>query len=490
MLRRISAILEARLRAHLGGEVFPFAALLAQGSLVAALAFLVRDGLGPWSYALFVLAAAAGLVLLTLLGEFGSLLRADPAAAWSEALPASGLEQRLGRTLAVLSLLALLGSGVLLPAALLAPEAMTLAERLLLLGAGLGQALALGAVLLVLQALLGDRIEAGLVLLQTGLVVGAVTGLLAAPGLAPAMRALEAGEVPWPALLGLAPPAWFASLVGPAPAAASLPSSPLVLGGTLLALGLLVAVPPARAHGGRREAGMVEILLRPVHALAVRTWVRPQERGVFELVCDQLPRERDFVLRTYPMIGIPLAFLVAGAEGARGEGLRDLLALLLFSPAVYLPVLLAHVPVSSSPEARHLLETAPLPRAVIDEAALKALAVRFLLPLHLVLGVLAGVLAGPGFALRLALPGLLVTWIALRLLYPRCVLALPLSTAAQDIEVRHDWTGFLLTLAVGLTVLAVAAQRLFTDAPRAAALVAGLLVVAWALGHRRGEPAR
>jgi len=136
MLRRIAAILEARLRAHLGGEVFPFAALLAQGSLVGALAFLVRDGLGPWSYALFVLAAAAGLVLLTLLGEFGSLLRADPAAAWSEALPASGLEQRLGRTLAVLSLLALLGSGVLLPAALLAPEAMTVADRLLLLHDG------------------------------------------------------------------------------------------------------------------------------------------------------------------------------------------------------------------------------------------------------------------------------------------------------------------------------------------------------------------
>jgi len=70
------------------------------------------------------------------------------------------------------------------------------------------------------------------------------------------------------------------------------------------------------------------------------------------------------------------------------------------------------------------------------------------------------------------------------------VLALPLSTAAQDIEVRHDWTGFLLTLAVGLTVLSVAAQRLCTDAPRASALVAALLGVAWVLGRGRGETAR
>ena len=484
MSRRILAILEARLRAHLGGEVFPFAALLAQGSLVGALALMVRSGLGAWGYAVFTLAAAAGLVLLTLLGEFGSLLRSDPAASWSEALPASALEQRLGRALAVLVLLGMLGAGALLPAALLAPESLDGGARVALLGAGLCQALALGSALLVLQAVLGERIEAALVLLQTGLVVGAVTGLLAAPGLAPAMQALEAGSRPWPELLGLAPSAWFASLVGPAPSAASLPGPPLVLGGTALALLLLVAVPPGRGGHGRKRSSLLSRLLQPAHALAIRSWVRPEERGVFELVSDQLPRERDFVLRTYPMIGIPLAFLVAGADGARGEGLRDLLALLLFSPAVYLPVLLAHVPVSSSPHARHLLETAPLPRAVIDEATLKAFALRFLLPLHLVLGLLAAYLAGPLFALRLALPGMLLTWISLRLLYPRCVLDLPLSRAAEDIEVRHDWMGFLLTLAVGLTVLAVAAQRVLTDLPRAGALVAALALVAWTLGRR------
>ena len=485
--RRVLAILSARLRAHMGGELIPFAALLAQGSLVGALTFMVRDQLPPWGFALFILFASGGLVLLTLLGEFGSLLRTDPAAAWSEALPASAMEQRLGRALAVLVLLALLSFSVLLPAVLLAPPALGWDARALLLLAGVGQAIALGSTLLVLQSLFGDRIESALLLLQTVLVVGAVTGLLNAPGLAPGMRAIELGEAPWPDLLSFAPPTWYASLVASAPASAGAPHPAYLLAGTLVALALLALLPPGRERGASRDAGLVQLALRPLRALATRTWVTRDERGVFDLVYDALPRERDFVLRTYPMIGIPLAFLVAGADGADGEGLRDLLALLLFTPAVYLPVLLAHVPVTSSPEARWLLETAPIGPMTIESGAVKALAVRFILPLYLVLAGLAAFFAGPFFALRLAVPGLLVTLVALRLLYPRCVLGLPLSTAADRIEVRHDWTGFLLTLAVVLTLLAITAQRLVTDLPRAAGLVAGLLLVSWVLerGSRR-----
>ncbi len=44
--------------------------------------------------------------------------------------------------------------------------------------------------------------------------------------------------------------------------------------------------------------------------------MRKGERGTFDLVWDALPLEREFVLRTYPMFGIPLAFLVAGGVTA------------------------------------------------------------------------------------------------------------------------------------------------------------------------------
>ena len=477
MSRRILAILGARLRAHLGGELIPFAALLAQGSLVAVLCLLVRSELSPWGYSLFALLSSAGLVALTLLGEFGTLLRADPAAAWSEALPASALERRLGHSGAVLVLLLVLTLGVMIPAVLLAPGEMTWLQRGGLLAAGLGQSLAIGSTLLAVQALLGDRIEGLLVLLQTLLVVGAVTGLLRAPAMGPAVAAIESGEAEWPLLLSWTPAAWYAGAVAAAPAAASLPGTAVLVLITALALVLLALLPPAPHEVFRRARTPLAMALSPLRALATRSWVRPTERGIFDLVYDALPLERDFVLRTYPMFGIPLAFLVAGARGSGGRELDDLLALLLFTPAVYLPVLLAHVPVTSSPEARWLVECAPVSPRALENGAIKALAVRFLLPLYLALAVLAAAFAGPFFALRLALPGALFTLLALRILYPRCALGVPLSTRASEIEVRHDWTGLLITLAALLTVLALFAQRYVIDVPRTLGLVAVLLVI-------------
>lgn len=477
MPRRVLTLCHAWLRAHLGGELVPAAALLAQGSLVGVLALMVRDDLGGWGFALFALALSAGLVALTLLGEFGSLLRRDPAAAWSESLPATDFERRLGHALAVLALLSGLSLGVLLPAALLAPSSMSVMERCLLLVAGVGQALAIGSALLTVQVLFGQRAEGLLVLVQTALVVAAVTGLLNAPGLAPQVAAIESGAEAWPTGLTWAPPAWYANAVSPGPAEANLPPSWSLVLGTLVSLAILVGLRPAADERTRRSRTLLTLLLSPLRGLASRLWVRRDERGVFDLVYDALPLERDFVLRTYPMIGIPLAFLVAGADGEGGEGLEDLLALLLFTPAVYLPVLLAHVPVSGTPEARWLVASAPISPAAVEQGAIKALAVRFLLPLYLVLALLALYFAGPFFTLRLAIPGALVTLISLRLLYPRCTLSAPLSVAPDEIEVRHDWTGFLLTLAVVLTVVAIGAQRLITDLPRAALLVGALVAL-------------
>lgn len=475
------------MRAHLGGELIPAAALLAQGALVGTLALMVRNDLSSWGFALFTLSMSAGLVAMTLLGEFGSLLRSDPAAAWSEALPASAFERRAGQAVAVLVLLFALSVGVLVPASLLAPASMTLVERLALLAASGAQAVALGSALLSAQSLFGQRIEGVLVLLQTLLVIGAVTGLLSAPGMVPSALAIETGEVPWPGWLSAFPPSWFTTLVAPVPESSVLPAAPWILFGSLLSLALLFGLPQAKDDRSRRSRTLLTLALAPLRALANKIWVKPSERGSFDLVYDALPLERDFVLRTYPMIGIPLAFLVVGTGGEGGQGLLDLLALLLFTPAVYLPVLLAHVPVTATPEARWLIECSPVSESAINNGAIKALAVRFLIPLYIVLTLLAVYFAGPFFALRLAIPGALITMISLRLLYPRCALAPPLSTAADQIEVRHDWTGFLLTLAVGLTLVAICAQRLVTDIPKTLGLVALLVLIEVMLSRSQGE---
>ncbi len=477
MLRRIQAMMNARLRAHMGGELVPFAALLAQGSLVGALALMVRNSLDPWGFSLFALTISAGLVALTLLGEFGSLLRRDPAARWSESLPASAMERRLGHSMAILALLSVLSCSVLLPAILLAPEDMTWASRALLLVAGMAQAVAIGSLLLLVQVLFGERVEGLLVLVQTLLVVTAVTGMLNAPALAPAIQQVALGEAPWPNLLSWMPSSWYAGLVTSAPASAQLPADWAVGIGTLLGLCLLAFLPPAPNIMARGTQSLLATLLSPLRSLTTRFWLRKGERGSFDLVYDALPLEKDFILRTYPMIGIPLAFLLVGADGEGGEAMDDLLALLLFTPAIYLPVLLAHVPVTSSPAASWILETAPVRPIDIENGAIKALAVRFLLPLYGVLTSLAVFFGGLHFALRLALPGLLLTLTSLRLLYPRCTLGLPLSASADQVEVRHDWTGFLLTLAVGLTIVAIGVQRLVHTPLQIAGVIATLAIL-------------
>ena len=87
-----------------------------------------------------------------------------------------------------MTLVAALSLGTLVPAALVAPDAMGLVARLALVAAGLAQALVVVAVLLGVQSLFGARVEALLVLLQTLLVVGVVTGLVLVPRVVPLAR--------------------------------------------------------------------------------------------------------------------------------------------------------------------------------------------------------------------------------------------------------------------------------------------------------------
>lgn len=479
MTRRILAILRARLGAQFSGGP-PWAALLAQGSFSAVLCLLARDTVGAWGYALFALSLAGGLVLLSLLGEFGGVLRRDPAGDWAEALPSSELERRLAHFALIAVLLCGLSLAVGVPAVLFAPSSLGAVERALLFVSVLAQSIGLAATLLAIAALLGERAEGLLVLLQTAIVAVAVSATLASLRLLGWVRALESGKLEAPDFLAWWPSTHVASSIAEPPLGMpqTSPGLPLVVafaGATLLTL-----IPPAREGRGRKSTTPLARLLAPLSALAARFWVRKDERATYHLVQDALPLERDFILRTYPMVGLPLAFFLAGAKGDAGPEREGLLAVLLFTPAIYLPILLAHVPATSSPRARWILESAPVTAAAIRGGAIKALAVRFLVPLYAVLGGLAAVLAGPDFALRLTPAGFLITLVVMRVLYPQVVRDNPLSVAADEVEVQHDWMGLLTTLAFALVVLAALAQYVFASTPlRAAAFTLVALAIEW-----------
>lgn len=382
------------------------------------------------------------------------------------------VERRLARTAQIALVVGGLALASLVPAALLAPPATTLGLRLALPFCGLAFALWLCAALLFLQGLCAGRAEGVLVGAQTLLVTGVVVGLVAGlRHVAVLARLGHLGDGVTP-LLWLVPQAWCAAPLAAAlgePARAWLPA--LVGAASLVALAL---VPPARkAAPGRREA-LVARLLRPARALATRWWVRPEERAAFDLVYDALPREPEVVLRTYPMLGIPLAFLVAAALGEeRGPAAREgLLALLLFTSGVYLPVLLTQVPASRSAEARWLFECSPVRDGELATGALKAVLVRFLLPLYLVLGGIAWAQAGARFALTVTPLGALAALFTCLALYPVCVRERPLSVPPDELRADLDWLGVLGALALVATLASVLVQRFLRPASAILVLIA------------------
>jgi hypothetical protein len=488
MWRRVLAVFRAGFSAHWGAGAWPVATMVAHGTVAAVLCGLASGALPPFAYGTFALAVCGALVALPLLGDFGPLLRSDPAAEWVEAQPVTRTELRLARTLLLLSAVGVLSLAALLPAACFAPSA-SLALRAAFVAAGLGQSLFLAALLLGIQSVLGERAEALLVLLQTILVVAIVVGLAAGLRLVPRMTHLDA---PSGSGLSAFPPAWFATALVPPGAAltAAWRAAPYAAAAASLAVLALAPLPPAPR--ARTTGGWLPLLLAPLRALACRAWVRRDERPAFDLVFDALPLERDFVLRTYPMIGIPLAFLIAGARGEPDSTREGLLAVLLFTPGTYLPILLAHVPATASPDARWILETAPVRADAHARGASKAVALRFLLPLHALLFLLAWSQADLGFALRLGLPAAVVTAILARVLYPKFVHDLPLSVAPESIAARLDWAGTLAGLGLGLTLLAILAERFVVDPLRGLALAAALLLLERALDRapQPAEPSR
>lgn len=451
MLTRTWHLLRARLAmARRGG--WPIPALVFLASLGSALALLVRDALPAFPYALFALGVGALLLALPLLSDLGALLRHDEGAEWIGALPALAAERTLARLLHLLILLGALVLAWILPWAVFAPDDLGLGSRIALPLQGFALILFLGTLLVWAQQLFLARLEGAFVVLETGTVVLVVVGLVQLLGHLPELATLELDS---PGMLWF-PPTWFAR-----PLVAGVGSAWLPLGIALACLAALSRVPSGESRP-RRRRDLVEPWLAPLRALAWRHWVRPDERGPFELVYTALPREREVSLRTYPMVGIPLAFLCISASGAHADGdpwRRDLLALLLFTVGVYLPLLLTHVPLSESPRAAWILHTAPVPESARTGGAIKALFVRWLVPLYLALLGLGLGLSEFALLARLWLPSLLLSLVLLRVLYGSCVKDPPLSVAPEDLRSEVDWAGRVTTLAVGLTLLAVLANR-------------------------------
>lgn len=476
MWTRVGALVRAWLTGEWFGERgqrLPLGPLFLHGSLACGLCLAVRAELGPYAYALFALSLPLILASMPLLGELAPLLRADTAADWVSALPIRPFELRLARVLCIGALLGGLTLCSLLPGVLLAPDSLGLAARLLMLLAGLLQAALVAALLLAMQALFDKRAESMLVLVQTALFCGTIVGAVLGLRYLPTLAAIQAPS----GALSLYPPACFASWVLPA----ALERAPLQVWSALLAsvaaLTILACAPfppPLRARSTRTP---LALLLAPLRRLAISLWVRRSERASFDLVYDALPTERDFVLRAYPLVAIPLAFLLIGesSEDAQGGGL---LALLSFTPAIYLPVLLLHVPATATPAARWIFDTAPLAPADEREGAIKAIAVRFLAPLYLALLAVCLARGGLDIAGRIFGPALVAGLCTLRAVYPACVQAPPLSLSVQELPAAfgEKFSGVFLTLAIAQTLLAILCWRFIPNPGVGIAIFACVLV--------------
>jgi len=480
VVSRILAVFRAGFDAQWRSGSWPAAPLVMHGSISFVLCSLVSDALPPYGYCLYALSISAALISLPLLGDFGSLLRADPAAEWIEAQPVRRSELRIARTMQIALLIVVLVASALTPAAFCAPHDMGLAARFVLVAAGIAQAFLIAACLIGVQSLLGERAESLLVLLQTALVGGVIIGVITSLRLVPQLRELEAPT----RALATYPPAWFAHVASPTAGGA------WTLGALVATVGagiVLVLAPLPPATRARRGGAWLGTLLHPVRALVSRVWVRRgPERAVFDLVYDALPLERDFVLRTYPMIGIPLALLAVGAGSEAGNARDGLLSLLLFTSATYLPIPIVYVQASASARARWLLDTAPCTEGEVARGAVKALAVRFLLPLYVLLSSLCFLLSDLDLVLRLALPGAMMSLIVMRRLYPMLVVDPPLSTLPDRVRTDMDWTGVLLGLGLALTIVAVFAVRFLAEPWQGALAALGLLAVDTFLDRRSG----
>lgn len=476
MWHRVIALLRARLAAQQSGASAPLAAMFVSGFAAAVFCALVRGMLPPFAYALFSLSLVGALVAVPMLGELGVLLAHDEAAPWIAAQPIRPREIAVARALHVLIATWICAATPAIVAAAFAPEGFSLAARTGLTLAALGLATFVAAISVWTIALLWTRATGVLAAIQTAALAGAIVA--AVLGVRWAARMSSWTEAPGAGLAWL-PPVWFA-VAFEQPRSIHGALAPLAI--AVASLALLCRAPVIAIGALARSRGPLDLATAPLRALAVRSWVRRDERATFELVCEVLPREREFVLRTYPLVGVPLAFLALGMRADGASERAGWMSLILFTSATYLPVLVAHVAISRSHRARWILDTAPTSRVALDNGAFKALAVRWVAPLYVALAAICASNAELAHALHLVPVAFLVAIAVMRSTWSFCAADAPLSVAPESVGASNNWSNVILTLAVVLTLLAVAATKLLS--PLGALIACAALIAIELAGDR------
>lgn len=471
MIGRILVLLRARLASQRGGSALPVAPLLMLVFVSGVFCALIPGETQPFAYALAALSVCAALVAVPLLGDLSALLTADETGEWVRALPVRDFEIHVARALHLLLVLTVLATGVLAPALVFAPDTFSLTQRAGLWLAGWSLSVSLAATLLTLQAVLRGRGHALLVALQSVWLVGALFG--AVLGLQFVTRITGWTGPSAAPTLAYYPPAWFAAQFSNDALSSAWQFGAFAC--TALALALVLGVPAPPPAAANSSSTLVGALLAPLrHALA-RVWVRGRERATYELVFDALPKEREFVVRAYPLLAVPLGFLVLGAQSPTGSSRESLLALLLFIPGAYAPLLAAHTPGSNSHRARWLLDTAPVEPGELHNGVLKAVVARFLAPLYAVLIVLGCLQGQWQLTLQLAPPAFLCAVLVLRSVWRVCVIDSPLSVPHDQLYINNDWLGGLAVVAIALLLASLGATR-YLDSWSASALATAALL--------------
>jgi ABC-type transport system involved in multi-copper enzyme maturation permease subunit len=475
------AILEARLRIDLrqggfrsnrrsrrGGLALTCLLYLVAGAVTGAAAFGVPDA---FLYVSLVQALVMTMLAMALVTDFINLLMHPADADVLATRPVTDRTLLLARVVHVgLYLGLLIGSFSLGPwllggLAQGAPAWWIAFPLSALLAALLAFTVILAVFLAALRVCSAERVR--------GLILGAqvLMTIVIVGGYQLAAAALEnEGLRTWlseekPAMLAL-PPFWFGGLT----AAMLSEASPLrlALSAAAVAVPTLLAVAVARLAGrgfvtglvalGRSESTGVAVgrpgPLRRLGHLLVAPGV---ERAGFDLFLGMAHRDRQFRMRVYPMLVLPIVFLLAFAVRASHGGRGGNLWLWgSYLPAVYSFSILMQLRFSDTPRARWIFAATPIEHhGLLLSGVVKALCFCFLLPWLLVVLGLASILSGKA-ALGDALFGSLVVvtatlWGAGRLARQALPFSVEFTTIDSTANVRVAILGMtLIGLAVGL----------------------------------------
>ena len=441
---RVRLLAQARFSQALPeGGWLPVAGILIHGGLLTICALILGGQLIPELFGTLTLGLSGVLCGVALLGDLAPLLARDHSDDWIESQPSTPADHTRARTLVLTVVLGSLGAGGMIPVALLGPEGLA-TWMLPILGAL--QALAIATVLLLIERFAG-RHGAGLLIgLQTLLLALLFAGSFLVLERLPQLAAMT--EIPgyW----HMFPSSGLGGLLGDAPN--------WILAAPALALALaLPFVPASEAEVPHSTDTPLARLLAPIARMIEKGFLAPAQKAPFRFIQRALPAERDFAIRAWPLGIAPLALLGIGADPSTLHG-QGLFALVAFAPAAYLPVFLMFVPTTRTPEARWILDSAPLHPHHEAIAGRWAVALRVVLPLQAVIGL----------ALFTALPGTQVlTWCLASLLSAGLVLTMswhsnvsfaPLSSEAADLGGAFEGGGGTLlinSLMVGAIALGV-----------------------------------